>query len=394
MTRALIVVAAVGLSACFSEASLLGQCVDAGRCPFVSLDGGTEADAGSVDAGSDAGPPGLVQSPFDVVVDVALVPVPVAGLSECYRSAVLTRKGELVGIPCNRNVDGGTRLMVMGADGGFRLTGLVADVGRQSWYAGVLGPDGFVYAIPHGDEYFLRIDPDTGDSARVGRPLPGVDRYRGGVVLRDGRIFAVPYGVTSAAVFDPRDGGVEFITSGRSMALRGVGGTLLGDGTVVFTSDESVTSSRVWTFNGVTLSDVGLTSSVGRAVTLADGGALFLPKNSEQVVTWPGGRGTTIATLRDLPGQERLIAGAVSSGRQTVFALGRSGLLVVSTPLGAAARDGGAWGFSQFEHLTAMPDGRLVAFPSDPNSHALVLTPQVREPVPAEVMSAPEYNHY
>lgn len=285
MSRALLVAAAAALCGCFTEASLLAQCVDAGKCPFVmGVDGGTAQDGGpEQDGGSDAGttlPPGLVQSPFDVVVDVALVPVPIGGQAECYRSAVLTRRGELVGIPCNRSVDGGARVLVMGADGGFRTVGLVTNVTHQSWYAGVLGADGLVYGIPHGDEYFLRIDPESGANSRVGPPIAGSERYRGGVTLRDGRIFAVPYGVSSAAVFDPRDGGVEFIASGQSRGLRGVGGTLLRDGTVVFSTDDSSTTSSIWTFDGVTLRAASTTSAVGRSVTLADGGALFLPTNS------------------------------------------------------------------------------------------------------------------
>lgn len=394
MRRAALLALVVGLGGCFSEETLLAQCVDAGRCPFVAAtpgDGGAGNDAG-VDAGDVH--PGPVQSPFDVVVDVSLVPVPVAGQAESYRSAVLTRTGSLVGIPCNRSVDGGARLLVMEPDGGFRTIGLVTGVTRHSWYAGVLGADGFVYAIPYDDEYFLRIDPQTGASTRVGPAIAGSERYRGGVTLRDGRIFAVPYGLSEAAVFDPRDGGLRFLASGQASPMLGTGGTLLADGTVVFATDESVTSSRIWTFDGVALAAAGTTSSVGRAVTLADGGALFFPRYSDQLVAWPGLAATPIATLRDLPGQERLVAGAMSSGRHTVFAIGRSGLLAIGTPLGAAARDGGAWAFGQYEHLTALPDGRLVAFPNDPNPAALVLTPRLREPVPVEVMSAPEYNHY
>lgn len=408
MRGALVAVAAMGLAGCFSEATLLAQCVDAGRCPFVGAegDGGAGPDAGGSDAGPDAGTDGgatgQVLRPHDVVIDINLAFVgAIAGGKECYRSAVLTRSGAAVGIPCNRSDDGGlVRVLVMNPDGGLRAIGGVSDVTRDSWYAGVLGVDGFVYAIPYSDEYFLRIDPETGTTTRVGPALGGAERFRGGLVLRDGRIFAVPDGLSQAVLFDPRDAGLTFVASGMDASVRGVGGTLLGDGTAVFASLDGLNTSTIWTFDGVTLTQAGQTASVGRALSLADGGALFLPRNSDQLVAWPGGASTSIDGLWNLTGRERLVAGAMTSGRQTAFALSRTGMLVVSTPLGAAVGDAGTadggrwWTFTQFEHLLGLPDGRLVAFPLDPNDSALILNPQRREPVPVEVMSAPAYNHY
>ena len=74
----------------------------------------------------------------------------------------------------------------------------------NSYYSGVLAPNGKIYSIPSDSTDILIIDPVTGTATRsaMGADLTGANKWWGGVLAPNGKIYGIPYTSTDILIID------------------------------------------------------------------------------------------------------------------------------------------------------------------------------------------------
>jgi hypothetical protein len=312
-----------------------------------------------------------------------------------YGGAVLTQYG-VIAFPYSEQ-----NLLKVQFDGGVGYCGALP-MGTGGWLGGALGRDGYVYAMPFLAKAggILRIEPDTCQTDIIDSGYVG---FAGAVVDGFGRIWAMPNSASFTLRFDPASGVIDAFPltapDGGAPLLKAAALSPDGQRVFGFKRDPSVMSQYYDSTAsmpvpvGFELPNMAL--SVVTAVTVADGGIWAPPLTGRFVsVVDPVDAGSAGPFF--LPGLPDFFLGRGAlrgDGHLIVLPGLGSRLLDVDTVSGTQplfvyddSFDGGA-DPTRWIALIALPDGTLVAIPSNDPDVLFITLDRPGELDPAAALS-------
>ncbi|MBL8956085.1 MAG: hypothetical protein JNK82_35255 [Myxococcaceae bacterium] len=296
---------------------------------------------------------------FDLNIDAGTVDTPSFTVPpQRFVGGVLGPDDFVYGLPHS----GGTQLLRMSTVGSLapEVVGDALDAGTNTtpWGAGVVAPNGDIYVLPFHGNHVLRFDPDAGTSRLVAGPFAlASEKWFGAVLGPNGKIYGVPYAASAGVlVLDPSDDSTTILTVTAAPGGGWQGGTLAADGHIYCTPNrggfvleiDPVTNSTSAFDAGTSGTNQFVSGALG-----ADGKIYALPSNHQPI--------------------EILVINPVT--KTTTFLAASS---VMNDP---------------WDGLVSAPDGKLYGIPKN-DDRVLVIDPKANRRFPMRTLLSPFLNKY